>query len=136
MESMTLEEKIQYWIEISEYDLETAKSLMQVKRYLYVGFMCHQAIEKIIKGYYFKVHQKTPPYSHNLPTLSEESGIYAEMSGEYKDFLDFLTPLNVKARYPSYKKKVLEILDENRCKEILIKTEELYSWIKEKLLTK
>jgi len=136
MESMTPEEKIQYWIEISSYDLETAKSLMQVKRYLYVGFMCHQAIEKILKGYYFKVHQKTPPYSHNLPTLSEASGIYAEMSDEYKDFLDFLTPLNVKARYPSYKKKVLEILDENRCKEILIKTEELYLWIKEKLSTK
>jgi HEPN domain-containing protein len=136
MESMTPEEKIQYWIEISEYDLETAKSLIQVKRYLYVGFMCHQSIEKILKGYYFKALQKTPPYSHNLSTLAEESGIYAEMSDEYKDFLDFLTPLNVKARYPAYKKKVLEILDENRCKEILIKTEELHLWIKKKLSIK
>ena len=61
MESMKPEEKLQYWIEISEYDLETAKDMFQVKRYLYVGFMCHQAIEKILKAYYFNMHQKTPP---------------------------------------------------------------------------
>lgn len=136
MESMKPEEKLQYWIEISEYDLETAKDMFQVKRYLYVGFMCHQAIEKILKAYYFNAHQKTPPYSHNLSILSEESGIYSAMSDEYKDFIDFLTPLNVKARYPSYKKKVIEMLDENRCKEILAKTEELQLWIKKKLSIK
>lgn len=133
---MKPEEKLQYWIEISEYDLETAKGMFQIKRYLYVGFMCHQAIEKILKGYYFKMHQKTPPYSHNLSTLAEESGIYSEMPDKYKDFMDFLTPLNVKARYPSYKKKVIEMLGENRCKEILDKTGELHLWIKKKLLKK
>jgi len=38
--------KVLYWIEISDYDLDTAEAMLESKRYLYVGFMCHQAIEK------------------------------------------------------------------------------------------
>ena len=44
-----MDDKAQYWIEISDYDLETAEAMLHSKRYLYVGFMCHQAIEKIFK---------------------------------------------------------------------------------------
>lgn len=47
-----MNEKIQYWIDIAEYDLETAKVMLEGKRFLYVGFMCHQVIEKVLKGYY------------------------------------------------------------------------------------
>ena len=42
-----MEKKINYWIELSDYDLETAEAMHKSKRYLYVGFMCHQTIEKI-----------------------------------------------------------------------------------------
>jgi hypothetical protein len=30
-----------YWVELSHYDLETAQAMLDTKRYLYVGFMCH-----------------------------------------------------------------------------------------------
>ena len=133
---MEIEEKINYWIEISEYDLDTADAMLQTKRFLYVGFMCHQAIEKILKGYYVSVHEKTPPYSHNLSVLSEESGIYGEFSAEQEDFIDLLSPLNVKARYPAYKKNIMKILNETECKRILTGTKELHQWIKKKLLKK
>ena len=39
---MTKEEKIAYWVELSDYDLETAEVMLATKRYLYVAFMCHQ----------------------------------------------------------------------------------------------
>lgn len=38
--------KVTYWIEMSDYDLETADAMLLTGRYLYVGFMCHQTIEK------------------------------------------------------------------------------------------
>ena len=47
-----MDEQTAYWIEIAEYDIETAKAMLVSKRFLYVGFMCHQAIEKTIKAYY------------------------------------------------------------------------------------
>lgn len=40
-----------YWIERAEYDLETAKAMQQTGRYLYVGFMCQQTVEKALKAY-------------------------------------------------------------------------------------
>ncbi len=46
-----MNEKVLYWIDIAEYDMETAKVMLEGKRFLYVGFMCHQVIEKILKGY-------------------------------------------------------------------------------------
>lgn len=42
--------KVTYWIEMSDYDLETADAMLLTGRYLYVGFMCHQTIEKILKA--------------------------------------------------------------------------------------
>jgi HEPN domain-containing protein len=95
---MDNDEKIKYWIEISEYDLGTADATYQTGRYLYVGFMCHQAIEKIFKAFYVLIHNDTPPYNHNLTFLAEESGIYEGFSEQYKDFIDLLEPLNIKAR--------------------------------------
>ncbi len=45
-------DKVKYWSDLSEYDYDTALAMMQTGRYLYVGFMCHQTIEKILKAYY------------------------------------------------------------------------------------
>lgn len=37
-------DKVKYWAEISDYDLDTAEAMFQTKRWLYVGFMCHQPL--------------------------------------------------------------------------------------------
>ena len=34
--------KYDYWFELAEYDLETAKAMLTTRRVLYVGFMCQQ----------------------------------------------------------------------------------------------
>ena len=61
--------KAAYWAELSDYDLITARAMLKSKRYLYVGFMCHQSIEKILKAYYTRIKDKVAPYSHNLRYL-------------------------------------------------------------------
>ena len=38
---MTEQNKIDYWIDIADYDLKTAEAMLETGRYLYVGFMCH-----------------------------------------------------------------------------------------------
>lgn len=48
-------DKVRYWVELSDYDLDTAQAMLETRRYLYVGFMCHQVIEKILKAYWGKV---------------------------------------------------------------------------------
>lgn len=126
-------ENITYWLELSLYDLETAEALLEKKKFLYVGFMCHQSIEKILKGYYRKNTGKTPPYTHNLSYLLKNSGLYNSLSDEQKDIIDTLEPLNIEARYPTYKDKLIKSLTAEKCKHILSKTKELYKWIETKL---
>ncbi len=41
---------IAHWVERSKYDLETSKVMLDSARYLYVAYMCQQAIEKILKA--------------------------------------------------------------------------------------
>ena len=47
---MTSQQKYEHWLDIAQYDLETAKSMLLSGRWLYVAFMCQQAAEKLSKG--------------------------------------------------------------------------------------
>ena len=126
-------DKVKYWIELSDYDLETAKAMLNSKRYLYVGFMCHQSIEKIFKALYTQSINETAPFIHNLSLLSQKGNFYNDFSEDQKDFIDQLEPLNIEARYPTHKERLFKSLNETKCKSIIDKTIELQKWIKLKL---
>lgn len=126
---MDIEEKINYWIDLAEYDLETAKAMLSSKRYLYVGFMCHQVIEKILKSYYWKILKEEPPYIHNLSVLSKKSNLFDTFTEEQKDFLDYLEPLNIRGRYPRDKNELLQFLTDDKSQDIISKTEDIFKWI-------
>lgn len=130
---MDKNERVKYWIEIADYDLETAVAMQKTKRYLYVGFMCHQVIEKMLKAYFCSIKEDTPPFTHSLSRLAEVSGLLNKMTEEQLSILDELEPLNIEARYPSYKERLMKSLDEIRCNKILSNTQNLQSWIKMKL---
>lgn len=128
-----MNDKSQYWIDLSDYDLETAQAMFQTKRYLYVGFMCHQTIEKAFKAYFVKKTNITPPFSHNLSLLAKKSGMYDELNEQQREFIDLLEPLNIEARYPTHKQQLMKSLTETKCKEIMTKTKNLQAWIRQKL---
>lgn len=128
-----MSDKTTYWIEMSDYDFDTAKAMLETKRYLYVAFMCHQTIEKILKAYWSNVLEEPPLKIHSLSRLAEKSGLDKDMSEEQTDFIDELEPLNIEARYPSYKERLMKSLTSDRCKELIEKTDKLRIWIKSRL---
>ena len=128
-----MENNTKYWVELSDYDIITAEAMLKTKRYLYVGFMCHQTIEKIFKAFYTSLKNEPAPYSHSLSYLAKKGDFYENFSEEQKDFIDQIEPLNIEARYPSHKERLLKSLSENKCKEILENTIALQTWIKTKL---
>lgn len=126
-------DKVQYWVELSDYDLETASAMLKSKRYLYVGFMCHLSIEKILKAYYHYKFSDTAPYTHSLAYLAKKSLLIESFDKEQLLLIDTLEPLNIEARYPSHKERVLKNLSEERCQQLIIQTTNLQQWIKTKL---
>ena len=97
------------------------------------GKMCHQVIEKMLKAYWSNVLEEPALKIHSLSRLAENSGLDKEMSEEQTDFIDALEPLNIEARYPSYKERLMKTLTEERCKELMKQTDELRLWIKSRL---
>jgi len=134
--NMTTEEKVEYWIKISDEDLKIAKTMLENRYHLYTGFMCHQAIEKIFKACYEKLKDEMPPYIHDLPRLAVLADFYDLISDEQKLFLNTINPLNIEARYPDYKERIAKILTAERCKHIIEQTKQLQQWTKEKILSK
>ena len=128
-----MNEKAYYWVGLSDYDLETARAMLETKRLLYVGFMCHQCIEMIIKAYHSQHLESASSYSHSLSGLARKAGIVDVLSEQQWALIDILEPLNIEARYPSYKEKLLKVLNFDRCTELINETSELQSWIKAKL---
>jgi len=122
--------KVEYRLELAEYDLETAKVMLEGRRYLYVGFMCHQVVEKALKACTWSLRGIEPEHTHSLTRLCRNSGIAAEMPPVHRDLLNVLEPLNIEARYPTHKQKLLRSLTHSRCTRIVNQTIGLFQWIK------
>lgn len=125
--------KATYWFDSAEYDLQTARAMLETRRMLYVGFMCHQTIEKALKGY-FVTHKPNDelPYIHKLMRLANLCMLSNEMNDDQLDLLDTLSPLNIEARYPLQKERLLSSLTVPRCEKMIEETEALFQWIRKK----
>ena len=88
-------DKVTYWIDIANYDLETAEAMYQTGRWLYVAFMCHQAIEKTLKAYWCSTQPEDPPYTHNHKRLASGCGLYDQMTNAQKAFIETITNYNI-----------------------------------------
>jgi HEPN domain-containing protein len=57
------------WVALAEYDLETARHMLTTGRYLYVVFLCHLALEKMLKAHVSEITQVFPAKTHDLINL-------------------------------------------------------------------
>ena len=130
---MNTKVKIEYWLSTAHYDLVSAQAMLKAKRFLYVGFLCHQVAEKCLKAYFWHICKEVPPYTHNLLLLSEKSKF--DQCADEKHFALFneLMPLNIQSRYPEDKELLLKALNEKKCRELCKKTKEFYLWIRKLL---
>ena len=123
---------VEHWVERSKYDLDTAKAMLDTGRYLYVSYMCQQAIEKILKAIIAKQGKENFPI-HNLNRLAEISLIDSELNSEQFNFLAELTPYNIEARYGDYKESLSEIINDKKAQKVYEKTLEIHEWLYQKI---
>jgi len=113
----------------AEYDFQTAESMLNSGRYIYVIFMCHLSIEKMLKAIVAEVTKKSPPKTHNL--------IYLIKLGEIslpQELFDFVTKINnasIITRYPEDFSKLLEAYPKGIAEQYLLNTKEVIQCLKE-----
>jgi len=138
---MDKEEKINHWLCMSRYDIESAEYMLSAGRYVYVVFMCQQAIEKVMKALFIKVYDEEPIRTHNVNFLfhkiNEEGTFSKEIIKEYNEiweeyFVEILS-FYTEVRYVDYKVKIEDIVDAEHAHRVFEKGKEAIIWI-QKLL--
>lgn len=115
------------WIQISEYDLETAQAMLETGRYLYVPFCCQQAIEKRLKAIIADETAVMPPKIHNLVRLAKLAGV--DLPAEKGDLLEQLNTYYIEGRYADDVAKLMTQMAKKLAGRILRDTREFLSWL-------
>lgn len=123
---------VSHWSERAQYDLETANVMLDTKRYLYVAYMCQQAIEKLLKAIIAQQGKENMPI-HNLNRLAEIADVAGEMDAGKLEFLAELTPYSIEARYGDFKESLSEIINEEKARQVYWKTQEIFRWLSAKI---
>jgi len=118
------------WIKSSEYDIKTADALFKSKRYVYVIFMCHLAIEKVLKAIVAKTTGKLPPKTHDLVYLGKIA--YLDIPEVHKPIFMHLNQVSVPTRYPEDIAKLSKSYNRKAAYKYLKETKELLKWLKTK----
>lgn len=115
------------WLQRADYDVETAEAMYASARYIYVVFMCQQALEKCLKG--LLVYQgKEPLPIHNLRRLLEMTGNIADVDKESLRKIDFLSQFYLNARYKEDLQELLRLVGRETAREYLDFTREKFQW--------
>jgi HEPN domain-containing protein len=124
---------VKHWIERAEYDLDTAKAMLDGARYLYVAYTCQQAIEKILKAIIAQQNKENLQI-HNLNRLAEIAELNHDLTPDKFNFLAELTPYCIEARYGDYKESLSEIIDKEKAKIIYEETKRIFQWLLRKII--
>ena len=66
---MQKQDKYAYWMMLSTYDLDSIPCLIAGERWVYVAYLCQQAIERQLKGMYVYYTNTESPKTHNVNFL-------------------------------------------------------------------
>jgi HEPN domain-containing protein len=128
---MDSQEKFEYWLDIAQYDIESAAINFKAGRWLYVAYMSQQAIEKLVKGLYILYIDDNIPRIHNIGLLIKnfENKLKTSINDELYTFFDNLSACYFENRYPDYRTKLSLSLNKDKDQLILTKSEEVFKWL-------
>jgi HEPN domain-containing protein len=126
-----MDEDIEKWVKIAEYDWQTAAAMVKAGRYLYVLFCCQQAIEKHLKAIIVKETRTFPPRIHDLLKLAATTSL--RLSDEQRIFLDRLNTFYIESRYPEEAIRLSKEATKQTADLYFAKTQEMLKWLRKAL---
>jgi HEPN domain-containing protein len=128
---LNAQEKYEYWLETAQYDLETAKAMLNTGRWLYVVFMCQQAVEKLVKGLYILYIDDNVPRTHNIRSLVDKftPQLSEPITEDRYSLFEDLTYYYINGRYTDYQQNLRSQLTEEKAAVFYSRTEEAFTWL-------
>jgi HEPN domain-containing protein len=129
---MTKQEHIQWWIDESNRNWETAIFNRDGKQNVFSLFAFHLCVEKLLKAVWIKENiDNFPPRTHDLTKLYNETDL--DLENNWYEFLVIINEWNIEDRYPDYKLKIYNRATDKYVLENSAKIEELIKLIKTNL---
>lgn len=116
------------WIALADYDIEIARHMLATERYLYVIFLCHLALEKLLKAHVAEVTQTVPIKTHDLIYLVKKCNL--EFPENHLDFVGKNNTAGIPTRYPDDLQRSLKEYPKSVVNNYLNQTVELIEWLK------
>jgi len=111
-------------------DLTNARKNIGIGAYDVAAFLCHQSVEKYLKGAWIEKKRSRPPATHYLRELGEGLAIPAALASK----LLFLNPDYTVARYPDAANGIpYELYDEDTAKAKVAAAEEVAEWVESQM---
>ena len=136
-------EKYRYWLMLSDYDIETIDVLAEGKRWVYVAYLCQQAVERQLKGMYVYYYNSEAPKTHNINFLFSKLLAHEgfpevrtredveERRDECEDFL-IDAMFYYMSDYPfSYKNIMNRFVGEENAMELYGRTRDMVAWLRD-----
>jgi HEPN domain-containing protein len=101
--------------------------MMETGRYLYVVFLCHLALEKILKAHVVEFTQDAPIKTHDLIVLVKKCEL--ELSDKHLDFIGKINTASIPTRYPDDLQRSLKEYPKSVAQSYLNKTVEIVEWL-------
>lgn len=119
------------WLKQADFDLETAAAMVQTKRNFYAVFFCHLAVEKGLKALYQELLTQLPPKTHNLVYLLSKIELHPQP--DLERFIIRLNTASIATRYPEDLEQLKAAYNQELTQEIIDRSKEVLSWIKQQL---
>jgi HEPN domain-containing protein len=113
----------------AEYDLATAEHMLKSGRYIYVVFMCHLALEKMLKAVAVKTKNSPAPKTHNLLYLSKLAEI--NFTGKHFEFVSKINNASIITRYPEDFSTLVEVYPSDVVASYLEQTKDVIEWLRQ-----
>ena len=119
---------VDYWVQTSDRDYHTVKSLFESGDYHWALFIGHLVLEKLLKALYVQEIDTNPPRIHDLCRLAEKCNI--PLDEQVLDKLEFITRFNLNVRYPDYQQEFYKMCTKEFSSDALNTINEVRQWLK------
>lgn len=90
-----------FWRESAHQDLKIAEDNFELGHYHWALFLCHLAIEKLLKAHIVRAEQ-TPPFIHELDELARRASLV--LPARFTPWLEEISEFHIAGRYDNDKR--------------------------------
>lgn len=126
-----MSDTVNEWITYADYDLATARAMLDSGRYVYVLICCQQAVEKALKAVIISKTGELAPRIHNLTRLAELAEV---QPGEDRTVLMArLSAFYFQSRYPGKTELPEGPAAKAHAQNVFTQSEEIVQWLRSTL---